>query len=152
ARVHGGVWILDRKNRLYWALDRHFRVVTRDQGHIVLRAGQLDIFQPADGSQTHSTLEICFPTGIRLDAASPVEEVDPISIDALPGDIVLILDANSGAHASIGAYRFGQPLQGAVVTGSINGSLNNIGSRRLFPAAYDFAFAPGTDSTSANPG
>jgi phage tail-like protein len=65
---------------------------------------------------------------------------------------VLILDANPNGQASIGAYRFGRRLQDAVVTGAINGSANNIGSGRLFPAAYDFAFAPATDSTSANPG
>ncbi|MCB8983617.1 MAG: hypothetical protein H6659_07320 [Ardenticatenaceae bacterium] len=89
AREGGGLWILDRRHRAYWGLDRFFRVIGEPAHLSPLESPPpeetLPAFQPVGG-----TAVVCpgraFPHGF------PVAAPDPISIVALPGDQVLILD------------------------------------------------------------
>jgi phage tail-like protein len=86
----GGVWILDRVNRVYWGLDGQFRV-----------------FQPSAGGSTKAQPEDFQPVGspivyrsscdaleaISIAQAMPIAAVSPIGIEALPDGSVLILDS-----------------------------------------------------------
>lgn len=103
----GGVWILDRANRRYWALDGRLRVIARDQAEVETAPAFTPEFEPVDGTDMSRPART-FPTGISLELASPIEEEDPLAIEALPDGTVLILDG-AGVHR----YRFGEKLGSA---------------------------------------
>lgn len=88
-RPGGGVWILDRKNKCYWGLDRKFNVLRLDQATETLTTAD---FQPVDESETRRTAARPFPEAITLEAASPLNALDPVAIEALLDGSVLILD------------------------------------------------------------
>ena len=97
----GGLWIFDRDNRNLWALDRLFNVLgddaepdPRDQ-----------VFQPADGSGTHSARPKTFPGGI------PLPVLYPVALAALPDNTVLILETDpSQKFSRLYRFRFRQQL------------------------------------------
>jgi phage tail-like protein len=138
----GGVWILDRLNARYWALDRQFRVIARGQADAI-PPSQPDAFQPQAGGAVRPTPAPAFPEGIRLDAASPLAARDPIAIEALPDGTVLVLDRNPGRpHSLVCRYLFGQQLGGPVPT-VIPADLIEDGTvGDLDIVAHDFAFVP----------
>jgi phage tail-like protein len=123
----GGVWILDRINARYWGLDRRLNVLRQDQLAEQLLPEQVDEFQPEDGDAANPrrTAARSFPSGIFLDASSPVAD-DPIAIEALPDGTVLIL-SRTAVGAAVARYRFGKPLGLPVELGQ---------------PAHDFAFVP----------
>src|SRR5207249_4547 len=97
ARPGSGVWALDRSNRRYWAFDAAMNVVPREQETITLNPGGIEDFQPtgvdpAVDAATRRRGPRTMPAGISLDAASPLDVADPISIEGLPDGSVLILD------------------------------------------------------------
>ena len=93
----GGLFILDRDNKRYWALDRHLNVITEGQRLRVLAEERVDDFQPRDGGDVRRTAAREFPEGVSLDAAVPVAARDPVAIEAMPDATVLILDRAQGA-------------------------------------------------------
>jgi phage tail-like protein len=123
-RHGGGVWILDREHKRFWGLDRTLRVLTRDQHEELLGDAEDEIFQPASGRH-HGGGPRTFPDGIDLAHGSPVNAIDPVAIEVLPDDTVLILDAGSGGSSRVLRCRFGEAL----------------GDMPLHFTAYDFAFA-----------
>jgi phage tail-like protein len=143
-RQHGGVWILDRHYRRYWALDRHLRVVTKDQVERVIETGEPDMFQAAEGAQSHCTPARVFPEGISLENASPIEALDPVSIETLPEDKVLILDIGEGGRSSLIQYSFGQNLGEAIF--ALSPPAADEGPEVL-PKAYDIAFVGSVDTS-----
>jgi hypothetical protein len=92
----GGVFVLDRDNARYWALDRRFILIADGQQLITLSAGAFDDFQPRGGGGVRRTPAREFGEGVSLDSASPLAATDPIAIDAMPDGTVLILDRNPG--------------------------------------------------------
>lgn len=141
----GGVWILDRRHKSYWGLDRHFRVVS-DAAHLELVTPEKEFeFHPVDGPALIRPKRE-FPNG------SPIAASDPVSIEALPDGSVLILDrlaATSppdpdGPVSQILRYRFGsQESPGLRLTDQIEVVAEGAGKvrRRLNVVAYDIAFA-----------
>jgi hypothetical protein len=91
----GGVWILDRRQRRYWGLDREFRIVAAAGP---APADQAPPFHPVGGPAASRP-------GQRMLAGFPVAAQDPISIEALADGSVLILDRRPAPAASL-LYRY----------------------------------------------
>jgi phage tail-like protein len=80
----GGLWVLDRDNRLYWGFDRDFRVI----GATVPSADS------PSSADFHSVGKVdAIPSNSRFPAGFPLEAIHPLSIEALPDGSVLILDS-----------------------------------------------------------
>ena len=146
ARPRGGVWILDRKNSRYWALDRHFRVLTRDQWPTEIAPPQPDLFQPVAADVQHCSDARHFPEGISLDDASPVAASDPIAIEALPDGKVLILDANPGQPFSqVLVFEFGTQIGQPALPDRMAEEVEVDPEKPFTLRAYDFAFVAQND-------
>ncbi len=146
-RPHGGVWILDRQNKRFWALDRHFCVLTQDQFEVPVSAAQPDEFQPAEtGPLRCSGAARTFPEGILLDDASPLSALDPVALEPLSADTVLILDlATPGSPSRLLLYRFGHQQTGPILCDERGKPLAGVTPGELRLRAYDFAFLPEAD-------
>jgi len=86
ARLCGGVFVLDRNNKRYWTLGRGFNAVS---GKALEAVETADAFQPIDESEKRIQSQ-------KLSTENFYSELthgnDPISIEALPDDTVLILN------------------------------------------------------------
>ncbi len=140
----GGLWILDRQNKRYWALDRFFNILTLDQQVVPGQPAQPDIFQPTSGS-AHSHAVLNFPQGIRLDDSANLNPLeDPIAIEGLPDGTVLVLDRKPSKKFSwIARYCYGKQLGRAFTLKLMRRVMqeSTFGHFRL--TAHDFAFVPG---------
>lgn len=144
----GGLWILDRDNRRFWGLDRHFNILPKGQDVVTLEAGGRDDFQPLDAGAERRTTPNTFPAGVSLDLASPLTADDPISIEALPDGTVLILDRNpTGPFSLVYRYDFQRQLGRAVSTGSMEQLIPTADRGAFGLSAFDFAFMPAHDET-----
>lgn len=110
----GGVWILDRTHRRYWALDRHFQVLRDAVDRGPGTEEVFEDFQPEAGGARRKREKQAFPTGFPLAAK------DPIGIAALPDGTVIVLDRNPGEHLPlIYWYRYGQQQGSPVSAGCL---------------------------------
>ena len=140
-RPGGGVYILDRFNKSYWALDRHFNVIgPEENGETVLSEAQEDDFQPMDESEVRGTKRRVFPRNFSL-LQSPLSLNDPIAIESLPDGTVLIMDFDPNQPFSkIYRYRLGQQLADQISTEAIL-SLIEVDQQSEFTlVGYDMAF------------
>lgn len=148
ARPCGGVWILDREQQCYWALDRNLNVIKQDQFEATPAEEQLDDFQPKDGSPTRGMPALTFPQGLTLDAVSPLNACDPVAIEALPDDTVLILDHNPVEKFSrLFRYRYGRQLGDPVALSSVIEIVDEQIQTSFTLKAHDCAFVPEHDET-----
>jgi phage tail-like protein len=151
ARPDGGVYILDRTNRRYWALDRGLDVFRDQQAETTLRAASSDAFQPVDPrAPRRGRSTRVFPEGITVDAASPIDVADPFGIEALPDGTVLVLDrAPADPFSRVVRYclsrRVGSPVGLDGVARLIEEG-ENVG---FGLTAHDLAFVPAAGSEPA---
>ncbi|HEY2900423.1 MAG TPA: phage tail protein [Polyangia bacterium] len=109
-RAAGGVFILDRANRCYWALDRQLGVIDPLPGALL----SPESFRPLDADPADERPPArTFPPAIALGTASPVAAVDPVAIEALPDGSVLILDR--AGPPTVHRYLLGDHLASAML-------------------------------------
>jgi phage tail-like protein len=137
----GGVWILDRNNRLLWGLDRTFAVIRQGQPEIDLPQGPPEVFSPADGEPPPMRPPHNFPAGISLGMASPLGLIDAVAVAGLPDGSVLLLDSPPARQFSL-IYRFrdGQQIGAPVSLASVLDLLAPDDRAGFSLLGYDFAF------------
>ena len=147
ARPKGGVWVLDRENRCYWALGPHFDIVDARQQAIATGTEAVEVFQPKTGGKPRR-LSRSFP--VNNDASVALPDLDPVAIEALPDDTVLLLDnqgvsyqPDSDGQLPVGfsrvvRYRFGQRLGEPVSIDVVTALLDPDQPVRL--VGHDFVF------------
>jgi phage tail-like protein len=139
----GRLWILDRAHRRTWVLDRHLGVLVQDQA-LIDPSSDANAFSPVDAAPGDPPRHPAqFPTGIALDASSPVDAIDPVAIEPLPDGTVLILDR--GDPVRVHRYRFGQRV-GAPVVLDVAALLSQPPSPGEVLFGADFAYLPATAS------
>jgi phage tail-like protein len=88
ARTGGGVFILDRTNRLLWELDQRFGVVARRSAP----APYSPEFVPLAGEPAEPVLDATWPVAGRLEVADALPVTgDPWAVESAPGGRVLVL-------------------------------------------------------------
>lgn len=132
----GGVWILDREQRLVWGLDRRFRIIAEPPSPEGPLQVELD-FQPLSGDAQFLSVPVP-PEGF------PIPETGwPVALTALPDGSLLVLDSPPGAPCSqIFHYRFSQllgvyPLQDEVEVTTVGGGAE---VEALFITGHDLAY------------
>lgn len=88
ATKDGGLWVLDAANRRAWRLDRTMGVVPVGGDATPAPA---ETFQPIDAGATRCKL----PSSIATSMARALTAANPIAIEVLPDDSILVLDAPS---------------------------------------------------------
>ena len=146
-RPKGGVWILDRDNKCYWALGPHFDIVDARQQTVAPAAETVDVFQPKTGGKPRR-LSRSFPANNGAAVALP--DLDPVAIEALPDDTVLLLDNQGVSYepdtegqlpigfSRLVRYRFGQRLGEPVSIDVVTALLDPDQPVRL--VGHDFVF------------
>ncbi len=106
----GGVRVLDRANKAYWHLDRYFRVYAQAGSNANPQASSS--FQPVNGKLQPAQMQ-CFSRQITSALAMPLTPLsDPVAIEALPDESVVILDNPPASFFSV-AYRYKLGVQTA---------------------------------------
>jgi phage tail-like protein len=142
----GGVWILDRDNLRYWALDRYFNVITNQQEPSILQADAPETFQPLDGSEKRRG-ERRFPLGVSFADSSPLDLEAPVAIEALPDGSVLIMDSPPLARFSnIYRFRLSERLGDPVSTATMLERTEPDKRPDFRLLGHDFAFVPDADN------
>jgi phage tail-like protein len=101
AAVGGGFWIFDRDNARLWPLDRTFAVIRDNQGEVELSSHSGNVFGPLDFGPHPPRRPQTFPTGISLDSASPLQQIDAVAMTVLPDNSVLLLENPPAADFSV---------------------------------------------------
>lgn len=135
ATPDGGLLILDRANRRYWALDSSFRLLADV-------SGEAASFQPAVPEPSPNLARRTVrPRGYPLIPGDPEQPFDPVSIEAGPDGHVLVLHTEPGLPSLIDEYENGalwaqysleDAIRGVDAEGEA-GALRSIG-------AHDFAY------------
>jgi phage tail-like protein len=139
----GGVWILDRKNRRVWALDRSFAVVRQDQTSIDISHGLVDVFSPAGDSEPPAHPRRTFPTGISLDMGSPLGTIDAIAVEGLPDGTVLLLESlPANRFSTLYRLRYGQQAGKPVSLDSVLAIIAPADQKGFTLLGFDFTMIP----------
>ena len=145
----GGAWVLDRDHRRAWRLDRHLNVVIPAPAETPPSPADPAAgpsFKPLVPPPPAPARPADFPRVGRIteDASFPLSNTaDPVSIEALPDDTILILDVTGGPFSEIRRFDGrGAPLGQAVSTLVFEQRLapQDLPGFRL--VGHDFAFIP----------
>jgi len=136
-RPDGGVWVLDRVNRRCWELDRRFALCMPDPASPPPAMSAPD-FGPADGSSSPAPAASAPPLALTAVAALALDAADPVAVETLPDNTLLVLDRGSGT-SRVQAYRGGRRVDG------------DDPSLKLDFVAHDFVFVAGSGD-AAHPG
>ncbi len=141
ASMRDGVWILDLGNERLWELDRTFAIIPGSNGTLVSSPVPASPFVPVDLTAPACMAMQSFPAGTPLDAGSPLQGIQPVSLTVLSDNSVLLLESNpdwdfSLIHRIRDGIPIGSPVSLKVVTSLLDPS-DQSGFRLL---GFDFVF------------
>lgn len=139
-REGGGVWILGRRDKRVWELDRRFQLVSDERPN--LQPPEIGGFGDADGAARECDTP---PRWERSSLGWPIPATDPIAIVSLPGRGVLVLDRTGEAAIKVHWLRL---RKGAGLTPDSELAISTITSMTPAPAnvtTHDFALTPRGD-------
>lgn len=131
----GGCWVLDREHRSYWGFDADFRA----RSQAVAPPSAVPPFHPVGGIAT-------VPPAPPTPAGFPLAVPDPIAIEDLSDDSVLVLDGSTESASLVYRYRL-EALLGAPapLSGTANikdDSEAGVTRKTLDVVAHDIAYNP----------
>ncbi|PYS42658.1 MAG: hypothetical protein DMF71_08805 [Acidobacteria bacterium] len=155
AAPNAGVFVLDRTNQRYWALDRHFNIMGPESVEESDPPEADDDFQSEEsGSRRQTARGSRVLESITEKDACPLHTRDAIAIEALPDGTVLILESNpdnpsppTDRFSLIHRYRFRQELGHPASTDTMLNRIQGTGESFSL-VGYDFAFV--TDDGAAS--
>ena len=157
ARFCGGAVVLDRENKRFWTLDRTFSVVgelptlTEEYADEFQPFEKADVFQPVNESEEERKFYEKLPAEKFYSELS--SDQDPISIEALPDETVLILNLakETDDFSIIDRYFRGRKID-ELSTASIKNFVTDDDTVIISPPkkfrlrGYDIAFVKGSDA------
>jgi len=147
---NGGLWILDKGDHpRFWRLDENFTVLDLGTERIELGRDEPGIFQPEDTS-VECQKRICFPSGIKIGMSSPVDAIEPVSIESLPDDTIMILGVDAdNAHTAVYHYKKARRLGAYCLDDYFLYLADDPESPMRYKLlAQDFVFTPSDDNTA----
>jgi phage tail-like protein len=163
ARAGGGVFILDRRNRRYWELDRAFAVVNRaapradapppEDFHAAIdEAKTRAASDAANDADAVESARVAAPQ-ITRESATPIFNSNPLAIESLPDGSVLILDHRVKEQFSrVRHYRDGRNVGESISTRVMLAIIEREQQTGFRLVAYDFAFVAGRAASGADEG
>lgn len=145
ARTGGGAFVLDRENQRLWTLDRNFNLVANKNSNWLIE--KIEEFQFVDQDAKRKITKPAQPNDLIENFAVELDALaDPIAVECLPDDTVLILDREPDRKFSKIYYFRGSELIGALDTNEIL-PLVEVKDRADFQlVGFDFAFAPSDET------
>lgn len=147
ARRRGGVFILDREHKRYWTLDRSFNAIGEGISETEKTA---EDFQPVDENIERNIQQ---KPAVEDYYSKLTELNDPISIEALPDDTVLILDLPPETEDFSTVYRYYRGrlldiLETKSILSKVAETKDKISSppKRFRLRGFDFAFLDASEN------
>ena len=150
----GGVFVLDRENKRYWPLDRHFNVMGAQPVAQQHDSASDDEFHPQDGGVRQAPTSTSVVAPITDAAACSLNFAEAIAIEALPDGTVLILEGDpdvisppAGTFSLIHRYRLHEELGEPASTKAMLERIEDM-DENFSLIGYDFAFVADADNAS----
>lgn len=149
-RAGGGLWMLDRKYKRLWELDRRFDVVASPQAAPPPNERRADFAPKASSGETPCVP----PRRVRVDEAWPIPANDPVAVTELPRRGVLVLDragdaAGDDAEFARVLWLAAGNQRGSASTRALVERATAPGEAPFALVGHDFALLP--SATAASP-
>lgn len=136
----GGILILDRDNRQFWALDRTLQICSGER-----TPPEEEFFQAPGELIKRLKPEETLPRGVLLQEGSPARDTTPFAIESLPDGTVLILERiGEEPYSRVSRYSLSGECLGQVI---LNGDSDAV---RYHLAGHDIVFVPDESGTNAS--
>ena len=143
ARPGGGAWILDREQKRYWGLNRHFQIITLNVSPLASPPEEKPPHYFTASEETAPSQPQCVvEEPLSLDASAFLIAMNPVAIEAGPGGTVLILDSPLGVPFSTVWHYDRATLLGSATTESIIELVEPDPKVDAMLLGHDFAFVP----------